>query len=98
MHSMRRVEIQSIRDVARGSIALPPGEFVSGAMVVAVMDSAQRYSELIADLEPHRARLGEPQMVGVGGASSTDQTGLRGDEPKVGFVAESTELTNLWRL
>ena len=55
-----------------------------------MMDSAQRYSELVADLEPHCAGLGEPQMVGVGGASSTDQTGLRRNEPEVGFVAKST--------
>jgi hypothetical protein len=37
-------------------------------MVVTVMNSAQRYGELVADLEPHRAGLGEPQMVGVGAA------------------------------
>jgi hypothetical protein len=76
------------------SPSLPPGDFVSGAMVVTVMDSAQRYGELVADLEPHRAGLGEPQMVGVGGASSTDQTGLRGNEFEVGFVAKSTGLTD----
>jgi hypothetical protein len=29
----------------------------SGVMVVTVMDSAQRYGELVADLEPHRAGL-----------------------------------------
>jgi hypothetical protein len=63
-------------------------------MVVAVMGSAQRYSKLVADLEPHCAGLGEPQMVGVGGASSTDQTGLRGHELEVGSVAESTGLAN----
>ena len=61
-------------------------------MVVTVMNSAQRYRELIADLEPHRAGLGEPQMVGVSGASSIDQTGLRGNKPEVGFVAKSTGL------
>jgi hypothetical protein len=61
------------------SPSLPPGDLVSGVMIVTVMDSAQRYGELVADLESHRARLGEPQMVGVGGASSTDQTGLRGN-------------------
>jgi hypothetical protein len=54
------------------------------------MDSAQGYCELVADLEPHRAGLGEPQMVGVGGASSTDKAGLRGNEFEVGFVAETT--------
>ena len=58
------------------------------------MGSAQRYGELIADLEAHRAGLGEPQMMGVGGASSTDQTGLRRNELEVGLVAESTGLTN----
>ena len=73
---------------------LPPGDFVSGVVVVSVMDSAQGYGELIAHLEPHRAGLGEPQMVGVGGASSTDQAGLRCNEPEVGFVAEATGLAN----
>jgi hypothetical protein len=58
------------------------------------MDPAQRYGELVADLEPHCAGLGEPQMVGVGGASSADQTGLRRNEFEVGFVAESTGLAN----
>jgi hypothetical protein len=59
-------------------------------MVVTVMNSAQRYGELVAYLEPHRAGLGEPQMVGVGRASSTDKAGLRGNEPEVGFVAKPT--------
>jgi hypothetical protein len=76
------------------SPSLPPGEFVSGAMVVTVMNSAQRYRELIAHFEPHRAGLGEPQMVGVGGASSADQTGLRGNEFELGFVAKSTGLAD----
>ena len=58
------------------------------------MDSAQRHCELVAHLAPHRAGLGEPQMVGVGGASSADQTGLRGNELEVGFVAKSTGLAN----
>jgi hypothetical protein len=74
--------------------SLPPGDFVSDAMEVSVMDSAQGYGELVADLAPHCAGLGEPQMVGVGGASSTDQTGLCGNEPKVGFVANATGLAN----
>ena len=33
-------------------------------------------------------------MVGVGGASSTDQTGLRGNEPEVGLVAKATGLAD----
>jgi hypothetical protein len=63
-------------------------------MVVTVVGSAQRYSELVAHLAPHRAGLGEPQMVGVSGASSTDKAGLRGYELEVGFVAKSTGLAD----
>src|SRR6266853_6820026 len=52
------------------SPSLPPGDFVSEAVVVAVMASAQRHRELVAHLASHRAELGEPQMVGVGGLRS----------------------------
>ena len=56
------------------SPSLPPGDFVSDAVEVAVVNSAQRYGEFIADLAPHRPGLGELEMVGVGGASAADQT------------------------
>jgi hypothetical protein len=59
-------------------------------MDVPVMSPAQGYRELVAHLEPHRARLGESEMVGVSGASAADQTGLRSYEFEVGFIAEST--------
>jgi hypothetical protein len=39
--------------------SLPPGDFVSEAMVVAVMASAQGYRELIAHIASHRAELSE---------------------------------------
>ena len=63
-------------------------------MVVAVMGSAQRYGELVADLAPHRAGLSEPQMVGVSGASPANQTGLRCDKFEMGFVAMPTRLAD----
>ena len=63
-------------------------------MDVAVMDPTERYRELIAYLQSHRAGLGEPQMVGVGGASPADQTGPRCNKFKMGFVAEPTRLAN----
>jgi hypothetical protein len=69
---------------------LPPRDFVSEAVVVAVMGSAQGYGELVTHLESHRARLGEPQVVGVNGASPTDQTRLRCHKFKVGFIAKPT--------
>ena len=49
-------------------------DLIAEAMVVTVMGSAQGDGELVADLAPHRAGLGEPQMVGVRGASAADQT------------------------
>src|SRR3981081_2278462 len=58
------------------------------------MGPAQRYREFVADLAPHRAWLREPQMVGISGASSADETGLRCNELKVGFVAKTAHLAN----
>ena len=54
--------------------SLPPGDFVSDAVEVAVMNSAQRYGEFVTDLAPHRTGLGELEMVGVGRASAANQT------------------------
>jgi hypothetical protein len=70
--------------------SLPPSDFVSEVVVVAVMGSAKRYGELVAHLAPHCPRLGEPQMVGVRWASPADQTWLRCYEPEVGFIAKPT--------
>jgi hypothetical protein len=58
------------------------------------MNPAQGYGEFVADLASHCAGLGEPQMVGVGGASAAHQTGLRGNELEVGLVAVPTRLTD----
>src|SRR5512141_3185160 len=66
----------------------PPGDFVAETMDVTVMRPAQGHREFIADLAPHRARLSELKMVGVGGASRADQTRLRSDEFEMGFVAD----------
>jgi hypothetical protein len=61
-------------------------------MEVPVMGPAQRYRELVADLEPHRAGLGEPQVVGVRGTSPADQTRLRCNELEMAFIAMPTWL------
>jgi glycerol dehydrogenase-like iron-containing ADH family enzyme len=63
-------------------------------MVVAVMGSAQRHRELVAHLSSHRAKLSEPQVVGVSGASPTDQTRLRCHEFEMSFVAMPTRLAD----
>ena len=56
---------------------------VQGAVVAA----AERHDEFVADLAAERARLGEPQVVRVGGRAAADQAGLLGDEPQVLLVA-----------
>jgi hypothetical protein len=73
---------------------LPPHDFVSGAMDVAVMGSAQRHRELVADLSPHRAGLGEPQMMGLSRASAAHQTRLRCNELEVRLIAMPTRLAD----
>ena len=72
----------------------PPRDFIAAIVQLAMMPTTQRYRELVADLASHGAGLGEPQMVGVGGASSTDQAGLRCNKLEVGSVAEPTRLAN----
>jgi hypothetical protein len=88
---MRRVETQSIRDVAIGSIARLRLRLRS---FVAVMSSAQRYCKFVADLAPHRAGLGKSKMVGVSGASTADQTRLRCHEIEVRFIAMAAWFTD----
>jgi glycerol dehydrogenase-like iron-containing ADH family enzyme len=75
-------------------LPLPPGDFVAAAVIVAMMGSAQGYSEFVADLASHRLRLSKPQMVGVGGASPADQARLRRHEFKMSLVAEPTGLAD----
>ena len=72
--------------------SLPPGDLVSVAMDVTVMNSAQGHGELVAHLQPHRPRLGKSEVVGVGWASSADQTRLRRHEFEMGFITQSTWL------
>ena len=55
-------------------------------MGLAMMASAQRHGELIADLAAERAVLGEAQMVGVCRPASTNQAGPFGYELDVLFV------------
>ena len=58
------------------------------------MGPAQRDRELIADLPPHCAGLGEPKMVGVSGPSPANQTRLRCNELEMAFIAMPTRLAD----
>jgi len=46
------------------------------AVIVSVMGPTERDRELVADLASHRAGLSESKVMGVGRASSADQTWL----------------------
>ena len=70
----------------------PPLGFVAGAVQFAMMATAQRHGEFIADLEAKSSGLGETQMVGVAGLPAADHAGLFGDKAKVNFVALSAWL------
>ena len=61
-------------------------------MDLAVVSPAQRYGELVADLAPECLKLRKPQMMGVRGLTTADQTRLFGDEPDVVLVANATGL------
>jgi hypothetical protein len=58
------------------------------------MSPAERDRELIADLAPHCAGLGEPKMVGVSGPSPANQTRLRCNELEMAFIAMPTWLAD----
>ena len=63
------------------------------AMDVTVVNPAQGDRELVADLETHRPRLSEPQVVGVNGVSAADQARMRRHEFEVSVVTQPTWLT-----
>jgi hypothetical protein len=55
---------------------------------LAMMDTAHRNGELVADPATQRTGLGKTQMMWVGRAAATHQTWLQRDEPAVVLVAE----------
>jgi hypothetical protein len=52
----------------------------------------QRHREFVTDLAPESRRLREAQVVGVCGASPTDETGLLGNVPDVSAVSDAARL------
>src|ERR1019366_10544298 len=68
---------------------LPPRGLVTMTVQLAMMDTAHRDSELVADFAPERAWLGKAQMVGVCGRTAAHQAGLGGDELAMVLVAQT---------
>ena len=68
-------------------LALPPGALIAAPVQLAMVQPADRDSEAIADLPPHRPLLGKPEVVGVRGAPAADETPLRSHEPEMVAIA-----------
>jgi hypothetical protein len=65
---------------------LPPRCFITTVVQLAVMHTAERNRELVADLPAQRSGLSEAEMVGICRLSTAHQAGLRGDERQVVLV------------
>ena len=70
----------------------PPCGFIATAMDLTMMAAAQRHGEFVADFSPECAVLGEPQMMGIGGPATANQTRLFGHELDVVPVTKAARL------
>ncbi len=70
----------------------PPRGLITAAVNFSMVTSAERDGELVADLAPECPKLGKANMVRIRRLSSTDQAGLRRDELRVLFVANTARL------
>ena len=68
---------QLLRDVDRiDAHVVPPGGFVAAVVEFAMMGAAERDGELVADFAAHGARLGEANVMGIGGRGAAEQARL----------------------
>jgi hypothetical protein len=70
----------------------PPCGLVTVAVNLAVMSTAERDGEFVADLAPECAMLGKANVVRICGLPSADQAGLHRDELQVVLVAKAARL------
>src|SRR5262249_5115002 len=68
---------------------LPPQSLVARAVELAVMQTAQRNREFVADLAPERGLLGEAHVVRFGRLTPTDEAGSGSDVLEMIFVAKA---------
>ena len=61
-------------------------------MVFAVMSSAQRHRELVADLASQRPGLREFQMMGIARLTPAHEAALLGDKPHMIAIANTPRL------
>ena len=68
--------------------ARPPGDLVTAAMNLIMVDAAKRDGELVAHPAAESARLSKAEMVGLAGMTPAREAGLRHYEFEMTFVAE----------
>jgi len=68
-------------------LVLPPDALVATTVQLAMVQSANRHSEPVADFASHGALLREFEVVGIRRGSSTDETRLSGHKPEMLAVA-----------
>ena len=61
----------------------PPCGFIATPVDLAMVSSAQRNGELIADLAPEGSALGKTKVVSIHGSSAADQAGVPDDRLNV---------------
>ena len=66
---------------------LPPRGLITGAMQLAVMDSANRDGELVAHPVSKRTRLGKREVMRIRRHAAAHKAGLPQDEPEVVLIA-----------
>jgi hypothetical protein len=72
----------------------PPIPFVAEAVDLAMVCSAQRDSEVITHLAAERPRLGEGQVVRIGGLPATKDASVRGNEFQMRLVAVASRFAD----
>jgi len=55
---------------------VPPSGFIAAAVDFAMVNTTERYRELVAHLATERTRLRGPKMMRIRGLATADQTGL----------------------
>jgi hypothetical protein len=76
---------------------LPPCRFIAVPMDFAMVSTAQRDDELVADLAAKSLALGEAKMMRVGRAATADQAWLLGDMADMLAVADAARLSKAKR-
>jgi hypothetical protein len=71
---------------------MPPGEFVSGVVELAVMLSTQRHHELVTGFQAEPSGLCKAEVMRVGGSLRAGEARLQRDKTEVLFVSHSPRL------